>query len=111
MSNLLLSPTSIEKYCEPSWSDVPYDLANAGWRVPATTARKRGSSLRVTHLGKYFHPAKGGIEQAVRTLAHAQARLGCSVRVICMDHERGRPTRVERDGPIEVVRVRRAASC
>jgi glycosyltransferase involved in cell wall biosynthesis len=68
------------------------------------------SSLRITHLGKYFHPAKGGIERAVRSLAHAQAKVGCSVRVICIDHERGRPTRVERDGPVEIVRVGRAAS-
>ena len=69
-----------------------------------------GSPLRVTHLGKFFHPVHGGIERAVRALAHAQARIGCSVRVICMDHVRGRATRVERDGPVEVVRVRRAAS-
>jgi rhamnosyl/mannosyltransferase len=46
----------------------------------------------------------------VRSLAYAQARLGYSVRVICMDHERGFTTRVERDGPIEVIRVRRARS-
>jgi rhamnosyl/mannosyltransferase len=66
--------------------------------------------LRITHLGKFFHPAHGGIERSLRSLAHAQARIGCSVRVICMDHERGRATRVERDGPVEVVRVRRARS-
>jgi glycosyltransferase involved in cell wall biosynthesis len=66
--------------------------------------------LRIVHLGKYFDPAPGGIERTVRTLAHAQARLGCSVRVICMDHERGRATHVELDGPVEVVRVRQAAS-
>jgi rhamnosyl/mannosyltransferase len=67
--------------------------------------------LRIVHLGKFFHPAHGGIEQTVRTLAQSQVSLGCSVRVICMDHERGRSTRVERDGPVEVVRVRRAVSC
>ena len=67
-------------------------------------------SLRIVHLGKYFHPAHGGIERTVRSLAHAQARIGCSVRVICMDHQRGRATRVEQDGPVEVVRLRRAAS-
>ena len=69
-----------------------------------------GPSLRITHLGKFFHPAHGGIERTVRSLAHAQAKLGCSVRVICMDHERGRTTRVEQDGPVEVVRIRRARS-
>ena len=66
--------------------------------------------MRITHLGKFFHPAHGGIERSLRSLAHAQAGLGCSVRVICMDHERGRPNRVEWDGPVEVVRVRRARS-
>jgi glycosyltransferase involved in cell wall biosynthesis len=66
--------------------------------------------LRITHLGKFFHPAHGGIERSLRSLAHAQAKIGCSVRVICMDHERGRPNRVEWDGPVEVVRIRRARS-
>ena len=75
---------------------------------PAT--RPHGSSLRVVHLGKYYHPAHGGIERSVRSLALAQAKLGCSVRVICMDHERGRATRVEHDGPVEVVRLRRAVT-
>ena len=79
-------------------------------RQGESTPGANGSSLRIIHLGKFFHPAHGGIERTVRSLAHAQARLGCSVRVICMDHERGRATRVERDGPVEVVRVRRAAS-
>jgi glycosyltransferase involved in cell wall biosynthesis len=79
-------------------------------RQRVSSPRADGGSLRVTHLGKFFHPAKGGIEQTVRSLANAQARIGCSVRVICMDHDRGRATRVEHDGPVEVVRVRRAAS-
>jgi rhamnosyl/mannosyltransferase len=69
-----------------------------------------GPALSVVHLGKYFHPAHGGIERSVRSLAHAQAALGCSVRVICMDHERGRANRVEHDGPVEVLRLRRATS-
>ena len=77
-------------------------------REPAT--EPSAPSLRIVHLGKYFHPAHGGIERTVRSLAQAQARIGCSVRVICMDHQRGRATRVEQDGPVEVVRLRRAAS-
>lgn len=72
--------------------------------------RPSGPPPRVVHLGKYYHPAHGGIETAVRSLARSQAELGCRVRVICLDHERGRPTRVEGDGPVEVVRLRRAAS-
>ncbi len=75
-----------------------------------TPGNAPGWAPRVLHLGKFFHPAHGGIETALRSLAHAQAQLGCGVRVICMDHERGRATRVERDGPIEVVRLRRSAS-
>src|SRR5208337_5277501 len=84
---------------------VAHDL-----RQGESTPEANGASLRITHLGKFFHPAHGGIERCLRSLAHAQAGLGCSVRVICMDHERGRATRVEQDGPVEVVRVRRAAS-
>lgn len=81
-----------------------------GFRPSGPLTAPRQSSLRIVHLGKFFHPAHGGIERTVRSLAHAQATMGCSVRVICMDHERGRETRVEWDGPVEVVRLRRAAS-
>lgn len=67
------------------------------------------SSLRVCHLGKYYPPAPGGIETHTRTLAHAQAELGASVRVVCVHHERG-PTVHERDGPVAITRVERRAS-
>jgi rhamnosyl/mannosyltransferase len=83
----------------------------AGGLAADGTARDPGRpEFRVVHLGKYFHPAHGGIERSVRSLAHAQAALGCSVRVLCMDHERGRANSIERDGPVEVVRLRRATS-
>ena len=71
---------------------------------------RAASALRIVHLGKFFHPAHGGIERAVRSLAHAQAELGCQVQVICMDHERSRTTRFDRDGPIEIIRLRRSLS-
>jgi rhamnosyl/mannosyltransferase len=74
------------------------------------SARPAPAPLRIVHLGKFYHPAHGGIERSVRSLAQEQARLGCSVRVICMDHERRRASRLEHDGPVEVVRVRRAWS-
>ncbi len=66
------------------------------------------SSLHVCHLGKYYPPAPGGIETNVRILARAQAALGMEVSVLCVNHEKG-PRSVERDGPVEVVRFRRAA--
>jgi rhamnosyl/mannosyltransferase len=78
---------------------------------PGRETREGGhSSLRIVHLGKYYHPAHGGIERSVRTLAHGQAALGCTVRVVCMDHEQGRANRIEHDGPVEVVRLRRTTS-
>jgi rhamnosyl/mannosyltransferase len=110
MSNSLLSPTTLEPSWDQPLSDVQSLPAEDGWPGSASTLGQHEPSLRVTHLGKFFHPAHGGMERAVRSLAHAQARLGCFVRVICMDHERGRATRVEQDGPVEIVRVRRAAS-
>jgi glycosyltransferase involved in cell wall biosynthesis len=98
----------------PTWASPGRhpDVAGAAEdsRPVEAAAGPHGSSLRIVHLGKFFHPAHGGIERTVRSLAHAQAALGGSVRVICMDHERGRATRVERDGPVEVVRLRRAGS-
>src|SRR5262249_1474145 len=95
----------------PTWTSPERDPDVAGDILPGETAGgPRGPSFRVVHLGKFFPPAHGGIERTVRSLAHEQAALGCSVRVICMDHERGRATRVERDGPVEVVRLRRATS-
>jgi glycosyltransferase involved in cell wall biosynthesis len=110
VENRLLSPKSPERNGHQTRSVVQSVPDEGGKLARSSTQGRHVSSLRITHLGKYFHPAKGGIERAVRSLAHAQAKVGCSVRVICMDHERGRPTRVERDGPVEIVRVGRAAS-
>jgi glycosyltransferase involved in cell wall biosynthesis len=67
------------------------------------------SKLRICHLGKFYPPAPGGIETHVRTLALAQAARGASVSVLCINHKPG-PTRVEKDGPVEITRFGRAAS-
>jgi rhamnosyl/mannosyltransferase len=78
--------------------------------------------LRVCHLGKFYPPAAGGIENHVRTLAQAQARLGAAVRVICVNHESAAgadstwkglgatPTVEEQDGPVRVTRVGKVAT-
>jgi rhamnosyl/mannosyltransferase len=63
--------------------------------------------LCVCHLGKYYPPAPGEIETYVRILARAQADLGMRVSVYCVNHEQGTRS-VEKDGPVEVVRFRRA---
>ncbi|MHC5539314.1 glycosyltransferase, partial [Singulisphaera rosea] len=67
------------------------------------------TSIRVCHLGKYYPPAPGGIESHVRTLARAQADLGATVNVLCVDHK-GRRAIEEWDGPVGVARAGRAAS-
>lgn len=81
-----------------------------------------GAGLRVCHLGKFYPPARGGIETHVQGLARSQARLGASVRVVCVNHadEVGRDvswspvarTRTvrERDGDVEVLRLGRQAN-
>ena len=79
-------------------------------------------TLRVVHLGKYYPPARGGIETHTQTLARRQANLGCDVRVVVVNHmdQSGRdvtfegrcrtPERVESDGPVRVYRVGRVAN-
>jgi rhamnosyl/mannosyltransferase len=66
-------------------------------------------SIHVCHLGKFYPPAPGGIETHTRTLARAQADLGASVQVFCVNHRAG-PTVVEDDGPVRVTRFGRAGS-
>src|SRR5437870_1096887 len=64
--------------------------------------------LRVCHLGKYYPPDRGGMESHVQTLARAQASLGASVQVLCVNHQPG-PTLEEQDGPVAILRLERTA--
>jgi rhamnosyl/mannosyltransferase len=78
--------------------------------------------LRVCHLGKFYHPAQGGMETHVRTLGQAQVELGADVRVVCVNHQdqRGRDVTWSRfaatateenwDGSVGLTRVGRSAS-
>ena len=78
--------------------------------------------LRVVHLGKYYPPSPGGIEEHTRTLARAQAALGAEVRVLVVNHAdvNGRDATFERftptpdteewDGEVQVSRVGRWAN-
>lgn len=82
----------------------------------------RAAPLRVCHLGKYYPPARGGIETHVQGLARAQAGRGLRVRVLCMNHADGGGDDVswsplartrtvrERDGAVEVIRLGRQAN-
>ncbi len=79
-------------------------------------------TLRICHLGKFYPPAPGGVESHVQTLARAQARLGASVQVVCVNHRDAHstdvtwktlgetPTVVEADGGVRVTRLGRRAS-
>jgi rhamnosyl/mannosyltransferase len=46
----------------------------------------KSPTLRICHLGKYYHPFRGGIETHVRSLAQAQSKLGHDVTVACINH-------------------------
>lgn len=77
--------------------------------------------LRVAHLGKYYPPSPGGIEEHTRTLARGQADLGAEVRVLVVNHAAGgrdatfdrftpTPDAEEDDGRVRVLRVGRWAN-
>lgn len=78
--------------------------------------------MRVIHLGKYYPPSPGGIENVTRTLAQNQAARGVDVTVIVVNHASRAgsdatfekltrtPTTEERDGSVRVIRVGRWAN-
>ena len=80
------------------------------------------AKLKICHLGKYYPPARGGIETYVQTLARSQAALGAEVRVVCVNDKdrKGRDvtpsrygaTRCAEDfnGPVQVSRIGRSAT-
>ena len=65
---------------------APSPHAGEGWGGGAGVDGRPGAGLRICHLGKFYHPASGGMETHVRTLARAQADLGAEVRVVCVNH-------------------------
>jgi len=61
--------------------------------------------MRVVHLYKDYFPVLGGIENHIRLLAHAQARMGIEVTVLVTAP--GRKTVELDDGPIRVLKAAR----
>ena len=62
--------------------------------------------MRILHVGKYYPPFAGGMENFHYDLSREQSRQGLRVASVVHDHERGRPTTCfEHDG----IRVWRAA--
>ncbi len=47
---------------------------------------KKQVKLRICHLGKYYHPFRGGIETHVRSIAQSQSEMGHEVTVACINH-------------------------
>lgn len=106
----------------------PPELATCADRPhPAAGREARGAPpiagpIRVAHLGKFYPPSPGGIEEHTRTLARAQAGLGGEVRVLVVNHATaaGRDATFERftrtpdaedtDGPVKVTRAGRWAT-
>lgn len=78
--------------------------------------------LRICHLGKFYPPARGGIETHVQVLARAQVSLGADVQVLCVNHQASTgadatwrvlgstPTLREVDRGVRVTRLGRVAS-
>src|SRR5688572_29327978 len=78
--------------------------------------------MKIVHLGKYYPPARGGIETHVQQLARGQAALGHDVTVVVVNHRTRRghevthrvlaqtPTCYETDGEVKIIRVGRVGN-
>ncbi len=62
--------------------------------------------LNILHVGKFYHPYSGGIENFLRDLCAAQAAAGHTVRVLAHNHQFWSPTSRERFEGCEIVRAR-----
>lgn len=63
--------------------------------------------MKILHIGKYYPPFRGGMENFLSDLAGSQISRGHEVKVLCHQHDKTLPGRTEtgRDGP-EIIRVR-----
>ncbi len=61
--------------------------------------------LRICHLGKYYHPFRGGIETHVQSLAQAQVEAGSAVTVACINHRDQRVSMFGQAGQLKHLRL------
>ncbi|MDT8397334.1 MAG: glycosyltransferase [Pseudomonadales bacterium] len=61
--------------------------------------------MRILHIGKYYPPFAGGIENFMAALLPVQAASGDEVAVLVHQHRRGRPFGVEQMKQVRVYRV------
>lgn len=61
--------------------------------------------MRVLHIGKYYPPYKGGIENFMRDLMKAQQQAGLSVSALVHHHIPNRPCKREEDHGLRIVRA------
>ncbi|WP_045213813.1 glycosyltransferase [Desulfonatronovibrio magnus] len=62
--------------------------------------------MKILHIGKYFPPFHGGMENFLDDLVREQVRVGNEVLVLCHQHKRGCPTETCQSGSgAQIVRV------
>ncbi len=61
--------------------------------------------MRVLHVGKYYPPYQGGIENYFKDLLHALSKDGITICGLVHHHISGKALSIERDGDLTIVRV------
>ena len=64
------------------------------------------AKLQILHIGKYYDPFKGGIENFLRDLLESEIiRQGCDNWVLAHHHETRKPTETDTINGVTVTRV------
>lgn len=60
--------------------------------------------MKTLHIGKFYPPFHGGMENFLHDLVHAQVAAGLDVRVL-VHHHQSHKTLIDQDGKVDIVRV------